>query len=211
MRLPPQLAVMVAAMLLAGCETMQQAGLGTEDPDPAQGEQAPADQETADATPADEGTAGTNPESAAPDQPAGENTAAANAAPVPHIYMALQPGGGGQPVSVIFAIDNARDNTPSDDPAVRLTPDGGDCNPQNMRTYDFPDPYAKPVVSEAEQARGLTAQQLPSYLAVTVSERMVENGLATELEETRPQNICTRKLWEQLVVANSPGAAPAGQ
>lgn len=131
-------------------------------------------------------------------------------APIPHIYLALQPAGPGHPTSVVFAIDRARDGTPSDDPAVRLTPDAGKCNPQEMRRYAFP-PDAAPAVSEPEQARGLTARDLPSYLAAAVTGRLIEAGLAAEPEETRGLNICTRKLWERLVAARNSGVLSAGQ
>ena len=125
------------------------------------------------------------------------------APPVPHIYLTLQPGSAGGPVSAIFAIDAARDTTPSDDPAVRLTPSNGLCNPQEMRSYDFPaEDAARPVVSEAEQAQGLTARDLPAFMALSVTDRMLERGLASDREQTRALNVCTRKLWERLLAAN---------
>jgi hypothetical protein len=133
-------------------------------------------------------------------------------APAPHIYMALQPDGEGKPISAIFAIDAARDNTPSDDPAIRLTPENGLCNPQQMRNYAFPPQFAaSPVISEAEQARGLTAANLPEFMAVTVTDRMLATGLATDREQTRALNICTRKLWQELIQPENQTAAPAGQ
>ena len=127
--------------------------------------------------------------------------------PVPHIYMALQSDGEGRTVSAVFAIDAARDHTPSDDPAIRLTPESGLCNPHEMRRYDFaPEDAARPVVSEAEQAEGLTVRNLPAFMAVSVTEKMLSLGLADEREQTRPLNVCTRKLWERLVAAgNRPG------
>ena len=131
---------------------------------------------------------------------------------VPHIYMALQSDDAGRPVSAIFAIDAARDNTPSDDPAIRITPEGGRCNPQEMRSYDFPpEDAARPVVSETEQAEGLTAGGLPDFMAVSVTESMLERGLASEPEDTRALNICTRKLWEKLVLSENPALLAAGQ
>jgi hypothetical protein len=166
--------------------------------------------ETPDLTAAEEGTevaAAPAPEAADPAAPPPSN-------PAPHVYMSLQPGGGG-PLSVVFTIDSARDGTPSDDPAIRLTPDGGLCNPQEMRHYNFPPAdAARPVVTEADQAQGLTAARLPEFMAVAVTERMLADRLATDREETRALNICTRKLWERLIVAeNSPASepAPAGQ
>jgi len=124
--------------------------------------------------------------------------------------MALQPGGPGLPISVVFAIDAARDGTPSDDPAVRLTPDDGLCNPQEMRHYAFP-PGAAPVVSETDQAEGLTAAGLPEVMAVAVTDQMLAEGLAQDREETRALNICTRKLWERLVEGEAETARAAGQ
>lgn len=149
-------------------------------------------------------TAGTTAEDAEPEGAAARQQ-------IPHIYMALQPEGPGKPISVVFAIDASRDNTPSDDPAVRITPDGGFCNPQEMRFYSFPERYAaRPVVSEIEQDEGLSVLDLPNLMAITVTNEMLREGLVSAAEETRPQNVCTRKLWERLVIAeNRP--APAGQ
>ena len=125
--------------------------------------------------------------------------------------MTLQSDGAGSPVSVVFAIDAARDNTPSDDPAVRLTPENGRCNPQEMRSFTFPpQDAAQPVVSEAQQAQGLTAANLPAFMAVSVTDMMLERGLASDREQTSALNICTRKLWEQLVLSQAGGALAAG-
>jgi hypothetical protein len=122
------------------------------------------------------------------------------AGPVPHIYMALQPDGEGKPISVVFAIDAARDNTPTNDPAIRLTPENGQCNPQEMRNYNFPPKYlARPITSEFEQAQGLSAGDLPAFMAISVTDEMLAAGLTTDREETRALNICTRKLWEELM------------
>ena len=129
---------------------------------------------------------------------------AATAPAVPHIYMALQSGGVGGPVSAVFAIDAARNNTPSDDPAIRLTPENGLCNPQEMRSYDFAAAgAARPVVSEAEQAEGLTAGDLPDFMAFSVTDRMLSLGLASDREQTRSLNVCTRKLWDRLVASGN--------
>ncbi len=144
--------------------------------------------------------------------PALPTPASPPARPVPHIYMALQSGGAGRVVSAVFAIDAARDNTPSDDPAIRLTPADGLCNPQEMRSYDFPaEDAARPVVSEAEQAQGLTARDLPSFMAVSVTDKMLSLGLASEREQTRALNVCTRKLWERLLLTGNQPGLPAGQ
>ncbi len=144
--------------------------------------------------------------------PARPEQASPPAPPVPHIYMALQSDGAGRTVSAVFAIDAARDNTPSDDPAVRLTPADGLCNPQEMRSYDFPaEDAARPVVSEAEQARGLTARDLPAFMALSVTDRMLALGLASEREATRALNVCTRKLWERLLLTGNQPGLTAGQ
>ncbi len=144
--------------------------------------------------------------------PARPEQASPPARPVSHIYMALQSDGPGRTVSAVFAIDAARDNTPSDDPAMRITPEGGRCNMQEMRSYNFPpEDAASPVASEAEQAQGLTAGRLPDFMAFIVTERMLERGLASDREETSALNICTRKLWEELVLSENPALLAAGQ
>jgi hypothetical protein len=195
-------AAVLLAALLAACQTTgQTTGEAPADTAP----EIPAQAEPAQ-PPAPEA------DSAALPAPALPAPASRPARPVPHIYMALQSDGTGQPVSAVFAIDAARDNTPSDDPAIRLTPESGLCNPQEMRSYDFPpEDAARPVVGEAEQAQGLTASDLPAFLAVSVTDRMLSRGLADEREQTRPLNICTRKLWERLVLAENPTALTAGQ
>ena len=123
------------------------------------------------------------------------------AARAPEIYMDLQRDSAGL-VSVIFATDASRDGTPGDDPAIRLSPEGGECNPQQMRRYAFPD-GAAPVFGPPEASRGLTAADLPAFMAVAATETMLARGLAADREDTRPQNICTRKLWERLVTART--------
>jgi hypothetical protein len=132
--------------------------------------------------------------------------------PVPHIYMSFQLDNTGFAVSVIFAIDASRDNTPSDDPAIRLSPEDGKCNPQEMRNYTFPPKdAATPVVGEAEQALGLRVRDLPAFLAVSVTNKMLNRGLAVSREDTRALNICTRKLWESLILAENDAPLTAGQ
>ncbi|MEL6476647.1 MAG: hypothetical protein AAFR17_04905 [Pseudomonadota bacterium] len=134
-----------------------------------------------------------------------ERQIAQAAARAPHIYMAVQPDGG-RPISVIFAIDESRDGTPSDDPAIRLTPEDGDCNPQALRQYDFPAAYAdQPVFSGDQILLGIPGEQLPNFLAISVTNEVLDLGLASDREETRPLHICTRKLWEAQL------ANPAGQ
>lgn len=203
-RLARRLAPVLAAALLAACQqgSGESAGLAPATPAAGSGlagtRAAPA--------PAEGVEANISP------SPSDISAPASPAPPVPHIYMALQPGGTGHPTSVVFAIDAARDGTPSDDPAIRLTPDAGRCNPQEMRGYDFPPTdAARPVVGEAEAALGLTAQDVPRFLAAAVTGRMLEAGLASEPEETRGLNVCTRKLWERLVIARNREMLAAGQ
>lgn len=131
--------------------------------------------------------------------------APATAAAVPHVYMAIQPSGSG-PVSVIFAIDEARDNSPENDPAMRLTPENGRCNPQQLARYNFPPEYGRrPVFSVEESRRGITAKDLPNFMAMMVTSEMMRLGLVVEPQDSKPQNVCTRKLWEQLIVEQSAG------
>lgn len=135
---------------------------------------------------------------------------AEDATAAPHVYMAVQPDRGG-PVSVVFAIDRSRDNTPSDEPAIRITPEQtetsrGRCNPQQLRYYNFPPESAeRPLYGPDEAARGIGAKELPGFMATAVSSEMIDRGIADELEQTRPQNVCTRKLFEQTIVAASTG------
>lgn len=124
-----------------------------------------------------------------------EQQVAFAASQAPHIYMALQEDGS-RPLSIIFAIDEGRDGSPNNDPAIRITPDDGSCNPQAMRNYNFPAPYNRPVFSGDQVLQGVRADQLPAFMAIAVSERIVGLGLRPTLQDTRPQNICTRKLWE---------------
>lgn len=134
-----------------------------------------------------------------------EQRIALAASQAPQIYMAIQEDGS-RPLSIIFAIDESRDGTPQSDPAIRLTPDQGACNPQAMRNYSFPAPYGdKPVFGSDQVLQGVSADQLPSYMAIQVSEAIVALGVVETLEETRPHNICARKLWEAQL------ANPSGQ
>ncbi|MEM9044347.1 MAG: hypothetical protein AAGC81_06610 [Pseudomonadota bacterium] len=124
-----------------------------------------------------------------------EQQVAFAAAQAPRIYMAIQEDGS-RPLSIVFAIDEARDGDPSNDPAIRITPEDGTCNPQAMRSYGFPAPFNAPVFSSDQVLQGVRADQLPAFMAIAVSEKIVGLGLKSSLQETRPQNICTRKLWE---------------
>ncbi len=120
----------------------------------------------------------------------------------PDIYMALQPDSAGT-VSVIFAIDRSQDNTPSDDPAIRLTPEAGKCNPQQLRRYDFPTVYAaRPIYSSLDARERVGARELPAFLSTAVTTEMVRQGLAATPEDTRPQNICSFLLWQRLTDAD---------
>jgi len=149
---------------------------------------------------------------AAPEEalPEPGSTADAPAADAPHIYMALQPERGGR-TSVVFAIDRSRDSTPSDEPAIRITPEeteaqSGRCNPQQLRYYAFPPESARnPVYGPEEAARGVVARDLPGFMATAVSSEMIVRGIADDLEQTRPQNVCTRKLFEQTIMAATTG------
>lgn len=131
----------------------------------------------------------------------------AELAATPQIYMALQPDSAGT-VSVLFAIDESKDGTPEDDPGVRITPEGGDCNPQELRRFGLPAGEGGPTFGPAQAAQGVNAQQLPAYMAVAVTQAMLQTGLAETQEQTAPQNICTNKLWQRLV---NPQTADAGQ
>src|SRR5690625_5149724 len=123
----------------------------------------------------------------------------------PHLYMELQPDSGG-PISVVFAIDGSRDNTPSDDPAIRITPMDGQCNPQQLRWHEFsPEQSERPAYGPEQAARGITAQELPAFMAALVTSEMLEAGLISDPEESRPQNVCTQKLLQQMIIAESAG------
>ncbi len=132
-----------------------------------------------------------------------EQRIALAAAQAPLIYMAIQENGT-RPLSIIFAIDESRDGTPQDDSAIRLTPDEGACNPQTMRSYSFPAPFGDaPVFGSDQVLQGVRADQLPAFMAIRVSETIKDMGLVEKIEDTRPQNICTRKMWEAQL-ANPP-------
>ena len=125
---------------------------------------------------------------------------AAAVAASPHIYMTLQPNSAG-PLSVVFVIDAGRDGTPGNDPAIRLTPEEGKCNPQELRRFDFPaDAGKRPIFGPDEAAAGVTARDLPRFMAMAVTSEMLRQGIVTEVEQSQPQNVCTRKLWERLIV-----------
>jgi len=135
---------------------------------------------------------------------------------VPDIYMALQQASDGA-VSVIFAIDEAKDNTPSDDRAIRISPEDGRCNPQELNNYLFPVAYGtRPVFSSLQASEGVTSDKLPAFMAIAVSTEMINLGIAETPEDTHPQNVCTRKLWQRLVLADAAAqggdqSAQAGQ
>lgn len=121
----------------------------------------------------------------------------------PHIYMALQPDKGG-PTSVVFAIDQSRDNTPGDDPAIRITPADGKCNPQQLRWHEFTAEQARrPAYGPDEAAQGITARDLPGYMASLVTSQMLDAGLIKDPEDSRPQNVCTQKLLQQMIIERS--------
>ena len=123
----------------------------------------------------------------------------------PRIYMTLQADPSG-PTSIVFAIDQARDNTPLNDPAIRLTPEDGQCNPQELRGYPFPLGSARrPVFGPQEVRSGVTARELPNFMAMAVTSEMLRQGIVVTPQESQPQNVCTRKLWEQLIINQSAG------
>ncbi|MEM7189749.1 MAG: hypothetical protein AAF439_09065 [Pseudomonadota bacterium] len=177
-------ACLLAGMMLTGCA--DQAALNPfESADESAAEQ-PADAATAQSV---ENTPQT--EAAAPPPDA------------PHIYMALQfddPAA----VSIVFAIDAARDSSPSDDPAIRLTPEGGKCNPQDLRRYAFPEETTRrPIFGPDEAVAGVTARDLPKFMAMAVTSEMLRQGLIDDVEASKPQNVCTRKLWERMIINES--------
>lgn len=123
---------------------------------------------------------------------------------IPHVYMTLQPDEGSGPISIVFAIDRSRDNSPENDPAIRLTPEDGKCNPQEMRRFDFPDATRqRPIFGPEESSRGISAKELPAFMAMMVTGEMMRQGLVVEPEASKPQNVCTRKLWERMVINQS--------
>lgn len=151
------------------------------------------------------GTPGTQSEAPPPPSAATAEDQVASTPDSPHIYMALQPTTGG-PTSVVFAIDRDRDQTPSNDPAIRITPEEGLCNPQELRRYNFPAGSAqRPIFGPQEVESGLTARELPNFMAMAVTSEMIRRGLVVQPDDSKPQNVCTRKLWEQLVVNESAG------
>jgi hypothetical protein len=142
---------------------------------------------------------------AASQTPDTQAAAPAPAPNVPHIYMALQPDGTG-PLSVVFAIDAQRNNSPTDDPAIRITPENGKCNPQELRRFNFPPETAKrPIFGPQEATSGITARDLPNFMAMAVTSEMLRQGIVVQPNDSKPQNVCTRKLWERLIVNQSTG------
>jgi len=130
---------------------------------------------------------------------------------VPDYYMAIQQSGG-QPISIIFAMDQNHDGNPSNDQAVRLTPENGLCNPADMRFYKFPKRYREPVYSFREYRQGIRVQDIPALMAVRVTEELIALGLAEEPQDTHRYNVCARKHWEQLIYQETIRArAAAGQ
>lgn len=132
-----------------------------------------------------------------PTTPADKAFAAAQNAP--QIYMSLQPDPSG-PTSIIFAIDAARNDTPRDDPAIRITPEDGKCNPQELSRYTFPEDIQRPVFGPDEAFAGVEPEQLPNFMAMAVTSEMLRRGMIEDPEQSKPQNVCTRKLWERMIV-----------
>lgn len=178
----------LAALALMGCEQLA----------------APEAAPKAESTPAPNVTA--QDELAATLPLPGERPSIPLASNVPHVYMSLQPDEGAGPVSIVFAIDRSRDNSPEDDPAIRLTPEDGKCNPQEMRRFEFPDvTRQRPIFGPEEAKRGITAKELPNFMAMMVTGEMMRQGLVVDPEASKPQNVCTRKLWERMVLQQSTG------
>ncbi|MEM7506028.1 MAG: hypothetical protein AAF415_04725 [Pseudomonadota bacterium] len=186
-------ALVVLSILLAGCAAPDQSA------EPKTAAPAVGD-ETVLALPTPETGVQAGGGATAPDTQLGldeqEQQIALAADRAPHIYMVLQQDGS-RPVSVIFAIDESRDGTPEDDAAIRLTPEDGDCNAQGLRRYNFPeDVRGSPIFSGDELLRGVDPEQLPAFLAISVTDEMLRQNLVTDREKTRAHNICTRKMWE---------------
>jgi hypothetical protein len=177
-------------------------------PPPLPGPAAAGAAATSDGTGDETGREGSNEVAAAPDGLAPEDPAAV--ADAPHVYMELQPDGGGA-TSVVFAIDASRDGTPADEPAIRITPEAveagsGRCNPQQLRYFRFsPESAGRPIYGPDDASRGVGARDLPEFMATAVSAEMIARGIAGDLEATRPQNVCTRKLFERTIIAASTG------
>lgn len=204
------LAGLAAAALLTACQTIDALRSAGDAPEPAPETQAQAPAPDITPEPAPDSAPAPDLADATPALPVPGSPQPPS--PVPHIYLSFQLDNTATAVSAIFAIDVARDNTPSDDTAIRLSPEDGQCNPQEMRNYNFPPKdAATPVVGEAEQAQGLSVADLPAFLAVSVTNAMLNRGLAVTRDDTRPLNICTRKLWESLVLAENRLPLAAGQ
>lgn len=143
---------------------------------------------------------GARPPTALPKTPTTpEDKLFAAAQNAPQIYMSLQPDPSG-PISIVFAIDAARNDTPQDDPAIRITPDEGKCNPQELSRYTFPADIQRPVFGPDEAFSGVLPEELPNFMAMAVTSEMMRRGIIDEPEESHPQNVCTRKLWERMIV-----------
>ncbi|MCL5775866.1 hypothetical protein M1105_02480 [Limibaculum sp. FT325] len=211
----PRAALLALALAaLAGCAAGDGQDAGT-----AAGADAaaPATAEPGDAAaaPASPGAALPRPGGALPDPqpgaPAGEGAGLREVDPadIRDIYLAFEGKPGGV-MSVIFAIDANANANPSDEPALRLSPENGACNPQELSAYRFREGASR-VFSIDEARRGVTPDTLPRFLAAAVTEAMLRDGLAAQREETLPQNVCTRKLWEVLVANQRARAQAAGQ
>lgn len=220
--LPRWVAVLALAAVAAGCEGNDleelTGGAGTPSESPAEPAPAARSGDPAIAAlpepyraadPATQAPQQAAPAPVLPTPNAGASEAASARAPLeappeqaPDIYMALQQNSAGT-ISIVFAIDEAKDNTPSDDRAIRITPENGKCNPQEMTSFAFPDVFAaRPIFSELEARERVSADKLPNFMAIAVSTEMMRLGYAGRPEDTHPQNVCTRKLWERLVGAD---------
>ena len=88
--------------------------------------------------------------------------------------------------------------------AYQLDAREADAIRQELRRYDFPpDAAARPIFGPDEAAAGITARDLPNFMAMAVTSEMLRQGLIDEVEESKPQNVCARKLWERMILNES--------
>ncbi|MEM6974270.1 MAG: hypothetical protein AAF577_15850 [Pseudomonadota bacterium] len=118
---------------------------------------------------------------------------------VPEIWLTLQKNAEGEPISLLFAIDSARDGTTANDEIIAITPisraDGsGDCDIQERGGRAFP--ARQPIFSATQANQGVKPSDIPRYLAFATSRAMVSAGIAADTDATVAHNICTRKFWE---------------
>ncbi|MGF1552615.1 MAG: hypothetical protein ACFBWO_08965 [Paracoccaceae bacterium] len=216
-------AAALAALLLAGC-----AG---EETGPTQGSTGGSTDTGAASGSGDAGASGAAPRLSldAPEAGDGAGTAEAPAADpagtattaryqprdLPAIWIDVDRQGGGE-ASVIFAIDTDYDNSVADEGALRITPQptaeqAGDCGLDELERHAFS--TEGPVFSYVQANQGVRPAEMPRFLAYYASQLLIRQGLATDVEDTVPQNICTRKYWQlwlSQVEPIEPGVASGG-